>query len=210
MYYRLENALSLITIAEQWAQEPDAWPKERMLKRLLDAYWAGEFERYRIPREDDHWPYPSVTLKSMSFCGGVPWNLTDIEDDEEPRPDHLVGLAFSDYPAAGKAILQGMEIPRHWMEAWCRANRVPLPMFWFSGAGRASKNKIGRPSNMHRIREQMISRAQAGRLALTLAQETRELSEWAARELPVDPPPPKPRSMETPLREHYWKLRGRA
>lgn len=180
-----------------------------MVQRLLTAYWLGEFDELRVSERHVGWPDRQSTLAALVFCGGLPIDaISDLGGEDLGFAD-LAGIAISDYPPQGQAILEAVQLPRDMIEAWCLAKGFPKPVFWFGG-DKKRRGLPGRPSSMHLIDNQMQLREKEGRLASTLAQESQELADWADKHLPPQERRPQPRTIGNRLRSRYRRLKSAA
>lgn len=207
MYYILEDSLSISEIASAWSQLPGACRIDQIRQQLMNAYWSGDFTAHCDDVGPDHWPDPAVSLRVMAICGMIPWHETEIEDDEKPKCNHLVGVPFEAYPKSGQDFLDFLEFPRDMVSAWCMAKGIPKPRFWFAENGSSPERYPGRPSSMERILAQLDLRAEQGRLESTVAGEARALEVWAQKDLPLNAPKPKQGTIENGIRQRYKALR---
>lgn len=90
---------------------------------------------------------------------------------------------------------------------FCDKQGWPIPEFWF-GRPIREKGYAGRPAKRKRAIVQELERlAAAGQLRDTLADQARDLSEWAADQFPHDEVATA-RTIENNIRERYHLLRG--
>jgi hypothetical protein len=77
------------------------------------------------------------------------------------------------------------------------------------GSNTAGKGSgfVGRPTSKHIVEAELRRRAQEGRLCETLAEETRELSDWL-RKMHPDERPATAKAIENGLRHLFWELKA--
>ena len=97
-------------------------------------------------------------------------------------------------------------ISRELIDRFCDKQIWKLPSFWFKGLPTAGSFP-GRPSVMDAILQELSNRAERGELADSLAEQSRQLSEWAGRRFPGQQTP-KPKSTENGIRSTYNMLKN--
>ena len=79
-------------------------------------------------------------------------------------------------------------IDRKFIEKFCDKEGWKLPAFWFNDLP-TGPSFPGRPSKMSAIVQELRKRAEEGNLAETLAEESRQLCEWARERFPGEQTP---------------------
>lgn len=119
-------------------------------------------------------PLPKAVIQRELQMGL--YKLHNEMDLREPLKDPP---PFADLPS------QDTLISRDFVERFCtESEELSLPSFWFDmKAKQKSPSFPGRPSIMRAIVQELEVRAESGNLAVTLAEQSRQLEEWAATNL---------------------------
>ena len=121
--------LGFSDLAETWASEPGNRSYDYIIAKLLTAYWLGSFEKLHdsVP---DYWPVYEDTYWILRYCGGLPQEALPAEDGGNPNWEGLARVPFNDYSVVGKAILDGVELPRDMIRLWCLDQGYEPPHHW--------------------------------------------------------------------------------
>ena len=126
-----KNSLGFRQIAEEWSREPGTLPYSEVLTELLRAYWKGEFAGEDATDRE-------ATLKVLNSIGAIPYQYRDDEsppkDDyeflAELPPDGYDETAAECYDEVAWSVLNGVEISKQVLAAWCDAKGISGPTSW--------------------------------------------------------------------------------
>jgi len=93
--------------------------------------------------------------------------------DRDWQNGDLIDPLFPDDELPGMDTL----VDKDWLTDFCGKGDWPFPKFWFPRG--MEDIKLGRPSHMPAIVQELERRAEAGELADTVTQEAGELNDWA-------------------------------
>ena len=127
-----KSSLGFRQISEEWSREPGTLPSSEILTELLSAYWRGEFVGEDAPDR-------KATLVALRHNGAIPYQYWDDEkppgDDyeflAELPPDGYDETAAECYDEVAWSVLNGVEISKQVLAAWCDAKGISGPTSWF-------------------------------------------------------------------------------
>ena len=127
-----KNSLGFRQIAEEWSREPGTLPYSEILTELLRAYWKGEFVGEDARDRE-------ATLKVLNHVGAIPYQYRDDESPPEDDYEFLAELppdgydetAAECYDEVAWSVLNGVEISKQVLAAWCDAKGISGPTSWF-------------------------------------------------------------------------------
>jgi len=114
--------------------------------------------------------------KEVDFPGDVmerELRMAVLNLDRDWQNGDLIDPLFPDDELPGMDTL----VDKDWLTDFCGKGDWPFPKFWFPRG--MEDIKLGRPSHMPAIVQELERRAEAGELADTVTQEARELNDWA-------------------------------
>ena len=151
-----KNSLGFRQIAEEWSREPGNLPYSEVLTELLRAYWKGEFAGEDAPDRE-------ATLKTLNYIGAMPHQYRDDESPPEDDYEFLAELppdgydetAAECYDEVAWFVLNGVEIPKQVLAAWCDAKGISGPTSWLGKPANSSGTMKARTDYARWFREEV-------------------------------------------------------